>query len=269
MTAIKIVGLGGVGSIVARYLCLFLASIDRELRVVLIDGDSFEMANAARMFFSSCGNKAAVVRNELLQHLAHSKVSILAIEEHIAPSNILQLLHNGDIIILAVDNHATRKLVSDFVASKLADACLISGGNDGIEDGRRGTYGNVQIYVRRGGVDITPSLTRYHPEIDKPEDRLPTGQGCTALSASIPQILFTNLTTASCVLNTFWLHVCGGLTYPELAFDIADAIMSPVELPDVDPTASKAISAAKVEQPEEGDAATALRDANAHLTSSG
>ena len=41
-TTIKIVGLGGVGSIVARYLAVFLASLEQPLRLVLIDGDTFE-----------------------------------------------------------------------------------------------------------------------------------------------------------------------------------------------------------------------------------
>ena len=229
-SVIKIIGGGGVGGIVARYLSLFLVSVERELRLVLIDGDSFEATNASRMFFAKCGNKATVLRDELLQHLADSKLSVMAIEEFITPSNIATLLHNGDIIILAVDNHATRKLVNDYVVSELSDAVLISGGNDGVEDGRRGTYGTVQIYVRRDGRDLMPSLSQYHPEIEKPEDRLPSEQGCVALFASVPQILFTNLMTASCILNTFWLHICGALKYPELAFDIADALMSPVEL---------------------------------------
>ena len=84
------------------------------------------------------------------------------------PDNIERLIHGGDIVILAVDNHATRKLASDFCTESRDDICLISGGNDGVgEDssGRllRGTYGNCQIYVRRGGIDCTPSLTLLHP----------------------------------------------------------------------------------------------------------
>ena len=64
--AVKIIGLGGVGGIVARYLSIYLASLHRPLRLFLIDGDVFEAANASRMLFSRHGNKAAVIRDELM-----------------------------------------------------------------------------------------------------------------------------------------------------------------------------------------------------------
>ena len=50
--SIKLIGLGGVGGIAARYLAMYLASLDVPLRLVLIDGDAFEPSNATRMFFS-------------------------------------------------------------------------------------------------------------------------------------------------------------------------------------------------------------------------
>ena len=233
--SVKLIGLGGVGGIVARYGALFLGSLDRDSRLVLIDGDDFEPNNANRMYFASHRNKATVIREKLLEQLAHSRVALSAIEEYVAPDNIDRLIHEGDIVILAVDNHATRKLASDFCSERRDDICLISGGNDGVgEDssGRllRGTYGNCQIYVRRGGQDITASLTRFHPEIDKPADRLPTDLSCTELVGSVPQILFANLATASSILNTLWLHLCGAAQYDELCFDIADGMMRPAGL---------------------------------------
>lgn len=237
-SSIKIIGLGGVGGIVARYGCMFFASLNRACRVLLIDGDHFDFGagNAARMFFLQEGNKAAVVRDELLPRFADTQLSLIAIEEYITPENIERLIHNGDIVILTVDNHATRKLVGDFCANRLDSVCLISGGNDGVgpdASGRhlRGTYGNVQVYIRREGNDCTPSLTRYHPEIAHPSDRLPTDQSCTELVASVPQVLFTNLATSSAILNALWLHLCGALHYSELAFDIAEGLMRPVPLP--------------------------------------
>lgn len=229
--SIKLIGLGGVGGIVASYLSLFLASLGRGARLVLIDGDAFEPANASRMFFGACGNKAAVTQDQLLPCFEDSNLSIIAIEEFVTTDNIDRLIHPGDTVILAVDNHATRKLVNDFCAG-LNDVCLISGGNDGIEEtssGKtlRGTYGNVQAYLRRNGEDASPSLTRFHPEIAQPADALPTDKSCTELITSVPQILFTNLAVASAILNTFWLHGCGALHYAELSFDIADGVMRP------------------------------------------
>jgi hypothetical protein len=230
--SVKLIGLGGVGSIVARYGALFLASLGSEVRLVLIDGDTFEPSNATRMFFGAWGNKAVVTRDELLPRFTQSNLALLAIEEFITPDNVGRLIQEGDLVLLTVDNHATRKLVNDHCA-RLRDMCLISGGNDGVgKDStgavRRGTYGNVQIYLRREGQDVTPPLTRHHPEIQKPADHLPTDQSCTELIASVPQILFANLAVASAILNTLWLHLCGALHYGELAFDIAEGLMRPV-----------------------------------------
>ena len=235
-SSVKLIGLGGVGGIVARHLAIFLASLDRNLRLVLIDGDEFEPSNATRMMCGSCGNKAAVTRAELLPRFADTQLSLLAVEEYLTPENMGRLLQNGDTIILCVDNHATRKMVNDFCATQLNDVCLVSGGNDGIEANpsgqtRRGTYGNVQVYLRRAGADASPSLVRYHPEIANPADSLPSDKSCTELVTSVPQILFTNMMVATAMLNTLWLHWCGALHYSELAFDIAEGLMRPTAIP--------------------------------------
>ncbi len=231
-TSIKLIGLGGIGSIIARYLSIFLASLNLNFRLVLIDGDSFEAGNASRMLFSGYGNKAVLTRAELLPQFIDSYLSLIAVQEFVTTSNVARLIHNGDVVFLAVDNHATRKLVNDFCMTNLEDINLISGGNDGIEHddnrrGTRGTYGNCQIYMRRAGRDISPSLTRYHPEIREPADKNPVDKGCTELVLSVPQILFANLAAASAMLNAFWLFCCEALHYSELTFDIADGLMRP------------------------------------------
>lgn len=234
-STVKIIGLGGVGGIVAKYLALYLGSLCSGVRLVFIDGDAFEPSNASRMFFGACGNKAAVTRAELLPRFRETGLSLVAIEEYVTAGNIERLIHPGDTVILAVDNHATRKLVNDFCAG-LDEVCLISGGNDGIETAangkvRRGTFGNVQVYLRRDGADLSPSLDRYHPEIARPADKNPADASCTELVASVPQILFANLTVAAAMLNSFWLHACEALPYPELVFDIAEGLMRPVDFP--------------------------------------
>jgi len=230
---VKLIGLGGVGSIVARYLAVYLASLDQDIRLVMVDGDAFEPSNATRMLFSGTGNKAEVVRDELAGRFADSLLSLVAVPSYVEAGNLARLIHDSDIVLLAVDNHATRKLVGEFCAAQLANVCLISGGNDGVEDDatgrpRRGTYGNCQVYLRRGGEDLSPTLTRYHPEIERPADHAPSEKSCTELVASVPQLLFANLMTAAAILNAFWLHACGALHYGELAFDIADGLMRPV-----------------------------------------
>jgi ketopantoate reductase len=236
---VRIIGLGGIGGIVSRYTAIFLASLNLEINLLLVDGDEFEPKNAARMLFSGCGNKAEVVRAELLEHFVDSKLTIVAVDQMITRENIAELLPGGvnEIILLCVDNHQARKLISDYCEGRdgfagVNDICLISGGNDGVgEDSsgtvRRGSYGNVQIHIRRDGKNVSPSLTEHHPEIREPAQ--PTGDvHCTDIIESIPQLLFTNLTAASAICNTMWLYLCNAIRYSELGFDIVDATMRPL-----------------------------------------
>jgi len=228
---VKLVGLGGVGGIVARYMSIFLASMQTNSRLVMIDGDKFEPSNVTRMIFGRYGNKAVVVKNELSPRFKHSRLSLEAIKKYLTPENIGNLINEGDIVILCVDNHATRKLVDDHCA-KLRNVCLISGGNDGVgKDStgkvRRGTYGNVQVYVRQRGKDLSPTLSQFHPEIRNPADKMPHQLNCTELVMSTPQILFSNLAVASSICNALLLYLSGCTHYGEASFDIADAVMKP------------------------------------------
>lgn len=225
---LKVVGLGGVGSIVARYLAVFLAALERALRLVLVDGDNFEESNTARQLFVYGGNKAQSVQQELVDRLGASKLWLEAIPEYVTPGNVRRLIHERDIVLAAVDNHKTRLLLNDR-CKELQNVTLISGGNDGVGEGERGTMGSIQVYIRRDGQDVTPPLTHYHPEILNPTDRRPDEIDCMAALESQPQLLFTNMMTATCILDTLMLCVCGNaLHYSELAFDVADGVMRPV-----------------------------------------
>jgi hypothetical protein len=237
---VKIIGAGGVGGIVARYACLMLDSLARNLglsvRVVIVDGDAFQPGNGSRMFFLRHGNKADVVREEIRPYLgSDTPLTLISISEYITPENIDRLIVERDIVLCAVDNHATRRLL-DERCGLLHDVCLISAGNDGVGPDssgsvRRGTFGNCQIYLRRKGQDLTPSLCRDHPEIREPADRLPSEQSCGELVSCVPQILAVNLMTAATILNTFWLFLAGRVGYGELVFDVAEGLMRPIPLP--------------------------------------
>jgi hypothetical protein len=224
---IKLIGLGGIGCIVLPYLAVFLKSLGRPMRLVLVDGDHFEPSNNSRMLFTRAGNKAEVKAAEASGWLGAGAVTLAAVPEYVTPDNIGRLIRAGDHVLLCVDNHATRKLVSDHCAT-LPSLALFSGGNDGVAPPReRGTYGNVQVYLRRDGHDVTAPLTRFHPEIAKPAGKLPTELSCVELAASTPQILFTNLAVASALLNAFFAYGCGRLHYQEVKLDVLEARMLP------------------------------------------
>jgi hypothetical protein len=224
---VKLIGLGGVGGIVLQYLAVFLRSLARPVRLVLIDGDRFEPANRTRMLFGHAGNKAEVKAAEVLGWLGSGAVAVAAVPEYVTAENVARLVRSGDHVFLCVDNHATRKLVSDHCGT-LESVALFSGGNDGVEPpAQLGTYGNVQVYLRQEGRDLSAALTRFHPEIANPTGKLPTQMSCVELAQSVPQVLFTNLAVASAMLNAFFAYTCGRLDYQEVKLDVLAARMLP------------------------------------------
>lgn len=217
------IGLGGVGCAVLHYLAIFLRSLSRPARLVLIDGDQIEYKNLARTAYRTMGNKAEQQAADVATIFRDSPVTVVPMPVYVGPENISQLIRNGDHVFLCVDNHGTRKLASDHCAT-LADVALFSGGNDGVDPPRElGTYGSVQVVLRRGGKDLTAPLTRYHPEIARAAGVLPGEADCAQQAASTPQIVFANLAVASAMLNAFYAYSCSRLTYQEVQFDILAA----------------------------------------------
>ena len=224
--SVKVIGLGGIGSPVAQALIQFLGVNAAGITIFLIDGDVFEERNRTRVVFQHGGNKAISKAREL-SSTCGSAMTIVPVPNYVTPWNARRLLTDGDVFFLAVDNHATRRCVSNR-CRKLRDVVLISGGNDGIEAGRDGTFGNVMIYERLAGRDVTHPLTRYHPEIARPRDKRPDEIGCAELAQSSPQLLFTNLAVASAMLGTFYTWLTRPLEHEEVFIDLARARMQPV-----------------------------------------
>ena len=229
---IVLVGQGGVGGSMLQPLVVLLQSVDVDLRLVLVDGDRFQRRDASRQVFTAVGNKAEVKAAEILPLLDHGRVTVVAVDRFLEPDNIGAIIQEEDIVLLCVDNHETRKLVSDHCGT-LSDVALFSGGNDGVNPPReRGTYGNVQIAIRSGGSDLTAPLTKYHPEIAHPKGKLPHEQGCAETAPSQRQLYVTNLAVASAMLSALFAYLCDRLTYQEVKFDILEARMLPqLELP--------------------------------------
>jgi molybdopterin/thiamine biosynthesis adenylyltransferase len=219
MLEIKAIGIGGIGCALLPFLCRFLQYSGEKSRLTLIDGDRFETANAPRQAFGSLGNKAEVKARELAQEF--EALSFRARPEYVTSANIPRLITEGDVVFLMVDNHASRHLV-DRHAAGLRELTLISGGND-YEDG------NIQVYLRRAGRDLTPSMGRYHPEIAHPQDRSPAELSCEELmAAGAPQLLFTNLMVASLMLNAFYTLRLESPKYGEVYLDIRKNLSRPV-----------------------------------------
>lgn len=208
-----IIGLGGIGSILSdkilRYLHTDKTSSDHHL--VFIDGDQYEEKNLIRQDFSIWGNKAQSKYDELNKRFLN--VSLEYRTCFVNEDNINLIIKDNDIIFLCVDNHKTRRLTSEH-CKNLPNVTLISGGNEY-------TDGNAQLYVRRGGQDVTPDLCAYHPEIQNAEDKSPEQMSCSELQASAPQLYFTNMSVATMMLWLFYNSVVrSNFTKSEVYFDI-------------------------------------------------
>lgn len=192
---IVLIGLGGIGSILCERLARYLVySAESHVKMLLVDGDEYERKNLERQDFTRMGNKAEVKADDL--KMQFSDLNIGAFPAFINEANLAEVIKEGNVVFLCVDNHKTRMIVSNY-CMHLQNVTLISGGNELID-------GNVQIYVRENGKDLTPDLCAYHPEIAKPDDKLPEEMSCEELSVSEPQLYFTNLTVATFMCQAFY-----------------------------------------------------------------
>ncbi|HWP61801.1 MAG TPA: ThiF family adenylyltransferase [Candidatus Paceibacterota bacterium] len=219
LTHVVIVGIGGVGTHLSWPICQYLAYKSPKTRLTLIDGDNFEPRNAERQVFTELGNKAEVTATRLGSNF--SELTIEAKPHFLTEDNAFVFIREGALVFCCVDNHASRKLLSDH-CSTLRDVVLISGGND-YDDG------NVQVYVRCNGEDVTSPLTYLHDEIARPQDRNPAELSCEERAATgTPQLVFANFTVASAMANAFWVVTEHGVVYNELYFDLKSGAQRPV-----------------------------------------
>ena len=185
-------------------------------------GKSYAISGDKR--FSDNQGKVKMTRAEVLRKLKEKleekavapdaiKRAEQEVREYVNSENVGQCIKEGDVVFACVDNHKTRKVVSDY-ASKLNNILLISGGNEWVD-------GNIQIYSRKEGKDVTPRLTDYHPEISNPADQSPDEMSCEELSQSDPQLLFTNLSVATLMCWAYYNEVEKGKSgVSEVYFDI-------------------------------------------------
>ena len=219
---IVLIGLGGIGSQLLPSLVRYLSfrPAPRPL-LVLVDGDAYEPGNRSRQLFPDDAlgtNKAEA----LAQVFRGSGLAVQAIAEFVGPANVGFVVREGDLCLLAVDNHPTRALVDRHIVG-LTDVTLISGGNDE-------TDGNVQLVRRRDGYSVDGHLTEIHPEIGEAaqSDTESAEPGCQVLAVERPQLLVTNLMVASAMLNALWAVIeHGSVPYSEVYLDVIAGVARP------------------------------------------
>lgn len=220
---IKVVGAGGIGGHLIEPLARYLSYGEDNSEITVIDGDKFEERNKERQRFKQCENKADHTVNLLKSEFP--KIHFRSKGEYLTEDNVITTIREGDTIFLCVDNHATRKLVSDR-CEELENVTLISGGNDY-------TDGNVIVYGRKDGKDVGRPPTKLYTKIAEPKDKNPgtltdaERQGCQQEAQTNPQLLFTNLAIASAMLNCYYAHEQGKANFEQVYVDIMTQRMRP------------------------------------------
>jgi len=211
---IKVIGSGGIGSCLVEPLSRYLSYVDDYCEMTIIDGDTYEERNRERQRFSDLGNKAEETSRNLKEMFP--KIHFRSKNEYVTDDNVITFIREKDVVFMCVDNHATRKLISER-CEELDNVTLISGGNNY-------TDGDVLIYIRKSGKDVTPSLHSL-PEIANPDDKNPGDsdqerQGCQEEALASPQLLFMNMDIASSMLNCYYCHEQGKLNFNRVYSDI-------------------------------------------------
>jgi molybdopterin/thiamine biosynthesis adenylyltransferase len=218
----KVIGIGAGGSNLVHYLGQHLNFHEQGSVVTLIDGDVFKSENRQNQRFKELGNKAEIKKRELRDEF--SNVRFRAITEHINEENVSDLIEDGDMIFLTVDNHKTRSFVNAHCKS-LDSVVLINGG---LED----TEGDVSIYIRKDSRDVTPDLTYRHPEIAEPEDKAPYEKSCDEVISGNSARLITVLAVMDWMMITFANYLEGRIDYYELYFDTSTCKVRKIPIPE-------------------------------------
>lgn len=204
---IKIIGLGGIGSWLVQFLtkyARFTMLQNKKITITCVDGDTYDSLNRPRQNFQNLGSKARMKMLELREEYSRyipagyklDNFTFECVEEYVSKENIKHIIFENDIVFLCVDNHKSRCVVSNY-CKNLNDIILISGGNDI-------TVGNIQIFQKKGGDEITSDLCAYHPEIKEPRDKAPYEMSCEDMQVSEPQLLFTNIMVATLMCCAFY-----------------------------------------------------------------
>ncbi len=214
---IVLIGVAGIGTCLLSFLPRFLAYKEtRKVELVLVDGDAFDARNLDRQSFSEQGNKAEVKAKDLRAEFP--SLTVFAVPEYVTLRTIKRIIRSASTILLAVDNHATRLLVSQR-CQELRNVTLISGGND-LETG------SVQVYRRRRGENISHPLEFFHSEIRDPKDQNP-GEilDCFQMaSEGDPQIVIANMAAALGMACALYQVLEGILPAEENYFNIRTGV---------------------------------------------
>ena len=189
-----LIGAGGTGSHLIGPLSQLLRFHPEGTNdITIIDGDIYENSNSTRQVFEEADlgqNKAKATAKR------RNIPTIRAIDQFIDQEQFSRILaktitkEDTFLVIMAVDNHATRNAVIKAVdCDGYPDFVLISPGN---------SYdrGQVILYVKEGGEAKTTHPFSKYLDLAEPQDAIPGDNSCARHIASTPQLITANMGAA-------------------------------------------------------------------------
>lgn len=208
---IYVVGAGGTGGFAVEYLTRLFSDPSNRTTIELYDGDVLEVKNLKRQNFTmdELDVKKSTALINRLQNNVPNPPTFVDHPEYITNKDELMmewLMNTEDnetaIVVLAVDNIETRRLVNDVIneCSNTLDIIAIDSGNHD-QGGQAVLYANYDVaHTNLLGKEDTvqlPTMLELYPEIDTIKDdtdRNPAFvQDCAENAESKPQAMMANV----------------------------------------------------------------------------
>ena len=197
-----VIGVGGTGGHLAAPLARLVAYHPKtqNTKTIFIDGDEFEEKNATRQLVgeSQIGlNKArAMVDFCSYQGLTNTECK----EDFISSATFIPMLRrcSSPMVVCCVDNDATRLAIIKAIQSTCeGDFFFISPGNS---DGTETVKGQTLYWGRVEGQNVGINPAEVYPNIENPQDSIPSKGSCALNAPSRPQLLSANFFCAAITL---------------------------------------------------------------------
>lgn len=251
---IIILGAGGTGGYVIPHLYRIGFAANRNIRIIVCDGDVVEEKNLVRQNFveQDIGRNKAQVLSE--RYSAAFGIECAYIPRFIETEEELFGLTKPDyqqnrwnnipetqrvILLGCVDNNKSRQLCHA-VFYKQKDIIYIDSGN--------GEHtGQVVCGVRQNNRTTYKPVCSLYPDMLKEDDKFPSELSCAERTVSAPQSVTANLTAATAVVSFLYdLLICGELNTRYITFSSrqinmrAETVKKRKKIPKMNQTAAAA-----------------------------
>lgn len=203
---IFIVGTGGTGGFVIDHLARLIANED--IQIHLIDGDVVEHKNLTRQSFTveDLGVRKAEAKKAHIDRTFGQSENVQTKIAYVSDADefLMYVLDNVEadetpIIVSAVDNVATRRIINQTIGDYPSLAI-------GIDSGNHDTGGQVVLFANRPVTvsdllskweGLLPTMLELYPEMNNVEDVVPgEGTACEEHAESDPQSMMANVLNA-------------------------------------------------------------------------